>query len=66
MIQILGILIWLICAYYLITYALSPRRGPTERWVYLGIFAGSFFIPYGWLVVLIVGALCWGDARSPH
>lgn len=61
------ILYWIFFVFILI-YAFSPKRTSGERWFSLGILllslAIEFTVGYGWVLVFIWGAICWGAYRA--
>jgi hypothetical protein len=40
------------------------RKEPWIAGITLVLLVGGFLIPYGWLIHLIAGGLCWADART--
>lgn len=57
------LILYLICAFYVLSYAVSSKRSTWGRVVSVIVLPVSFFMPYGWLVILLWGAVCWSDAR---
>jgi hypothetical protein len=58
------VIIQIICTYFMITYALSPKRSPLTRVLSLGMVVITWFVPFGYIPGMIWGALCWSDARA--
>jgi hypothetical protein len=56
----------LICTFMTVSYALRPKVSALTRMTLLLLAIGGWVIPYMWILTLIVGALCWATARSPH
>lgn len=54
----------LICTYFMITYALSPKRSRWGRILSLLMIVVLWFVPYGWIPGLMWGGLCWSDSRA--
>jgi hypothetical protein len=58
------LILQLVCIFQIIRFALRPQRTKTTRLVTIALFVGTFFIPYGWMPMLLLGGWCWADNRA--
>jgi hypothetical protein len=54
----------LICCFFIVRYALKPERAWWARLLGIGGLILGFVVPFGWLLHLLWGGVCWADARS--
>jgi len=59
-----GLILGIICIYFTIRFALQPQRSIWGRIIPIVLLALGFFIPWGWILILTVGGICWADARA--
>lgn len=53
----------LVCIYFILTYVARSSTPAWGRMLALVFLIVGFFVPYGWILVLITGGLCWADSR---
>lgn len=58
------LILQLICLYFMLVYIGRHRKEPWIAGITLVLLVGGFLIPYGWLIHLIAGGVCWADART--
>ncbi|MBN1867802.1 hypothetical protein JW916_10965 [Candidatus Sumerlaeota bacterium] len=54
----------IVCTYFMITYAISPKRSGWARIASSLMVVVTWFVPYGWIPGIVWGAICWSDSRA--